>query len=153
IAVEPEVGDSIRTRSLNLWYDSFHALKNIDVGIRPGRVTALIGPSGCGKTTLLRCFNRINERHGRVVTTGEVTVLGRNIYDAAVSLGELRKVVGMVFQRPNPLPISGYDNVLSGLRVHDGARSLTRVELDDIVERALTDVLLWNDVKDSLRQT
>jgi phosphate transport system ATP-binding protein len=153
IAMAPEIADSIRTRALNLWYESFHALKDIDVGIRPGRVTALIGPSGCGKTTLLRCFNRINERRGQVVTTGEVTVLGRNIYEPTVSLGELRKAVGMVFQRPNPLPISVYDNVLFGLRVHGGARSMKRAGLDEIVEQALTDVLLWNDVKDSLTRT
>ena len=81
-------------------------------------ITALIGPSGCGKTTLLRCFNRINERYGNVTTTGEITILGKNIYDPDVSLSELRKSVGMVFQRPNPLPISIYENVLFGVRVH-----------------------------------
>ena len=109
---------SIQTRGLNLWYGDFQALKDVEVNIKPGIITALIGPSGCGKTTLLRCFNRINERYGNVTTTGEVTVLGKNIYDADVSLSALRKSVGMVFQRPNPLPISIYENVLFGVRVH-----------------------------------
>ena len=88
------------------------------LNVKPGMITALIGPSGCGKTTLLRCFNRINERYGNVTTTGEITILGKNIYDPDVSLSELRKSVGMVFQRPNPLPISIYENVLFGVRVH-----------------------------------
>ncbi len=107
-----------RPAGLNLWYGDFQALKDVTLDIKPGIITALIGPSGCGKTTLLRCFNRINERYGNVTTTGEVTILGKNIYDADVSLSELRKSVGMVFQRPNPLPISIYENVLFGLRVH-----------------------------------
>ena len=88
------------------------------VNIKPRMITSLIGPSGCGKTTLLRCFNRINERYENVTTTGEIRVFGRNIYDADVSLSELRKTVGMVFQRPNPLPISIYENVLFGIRLH-----------------------------------
>jgi phosphate transport system ATP-binding protein len=141
---------SIQTRGLNLWYGDFHALKNIDVAIKPGRVTALIGPSGCGKTSLLRSFNRINERYGNVTTTGEITVLGKNIFDPDVSLGALRKLVGMVFQRPKPLPISIYDNVLFGLRVHQRRGSMSRGERDHLVESALTDVALWNDVKDKL---
>jgi phosphate transport system ATP-binding protein len=141
---------SIRTRGLNLWYGDFQALKNIDVEIKQGRVTALIGPSGCGKTSLLRCFNRINERYGNVTTTGEITVLGKNIFDPDVSLSELRKTVGMVFQRPNPLPISIYDNVLFGLRVHSRRGSLGRSERDRLVESALSDVALWKDVKDKL---
>jgi phosphate transport system ATP-binding protein len=143
---------SIRTRTLNLWYEEFHALKNVDVDIRQGVITALIGSSGCGKTTLLRCFNRLNERQGRVTTTGEIRVLGENIHSPGVSLGELRKVVGMVFQRPNPLPMSIYENVVFGLRVHGGAGGLRRKELGDLVESALTEVLLWNDVKDDLRR-
>ena len=109
---------SIRTRGLNLWYGDFQALQDIEINIARRCVTALIGPSGCGKTTLLRCFNRINERYGNVTTTGEITILGKNIYDPDVSLSELRKSVGMVFQRPNPLPISIYENVLFGVRVH-----------------------------------
>ena len=112
------VQSSIQTRDLNLWYGSFQALKDISLDVKPGLVTALIGPSGCGKTTLLRCLNRINERYGNVTTTGRITVLGKNIYDPDVSLSELRKSVGMVFQRPNPLPISIRENVLFGVRVH-----------------------------------
>jgi phosphate transport system ATP-binding protein len=141
---------SIQTRELNLWYGDFQALRGIDVKIRQACVTALIGPSGCGKTTLLRCFNRINERYGNVRTTGEISILGKNIYDDDVSLGELRKTVGMVFQRPNPLPLSIYENVLFGLRVHTGGDAHTRAQRDELVERALTDVFLWNDVKDKL---
>jgi phosphate transport system ATP-binding protein len=141
---------SIRTRGLNLWYGDFQALKSIDVNIRPACVTALIGPSGCGKTSLLRCFNRINERYGNVKTTGEISVLGKNIYDADVSLGELRKTVGMVFQRPNPLPISIYENVVFGLRVHTEPHALDRRGRDEVVKSALEDVFLWKDVKDKL---
>ena len=109
---------AIRTRGLNLWYGSFQALIDVSVDIKDGIITSLIGPSGCGKTTLLRCFNRVNERYGNVKTTGEIRILDENIYQPDVSLVELRKAVGMVFQRPNPLPISVYENVVFGLRIH-----------------------------------
>jgi phosphate transport system ATP-binding protein len=142
----------IHTRRLNLWYGSFQALKDVALDIKPGIVTALIGPSGCGKTTLLRCFNRINERYGNVRTTGEIVVLGKNIYDADVSLSELRKAVGMVFQRPNPLPISIRENVLFGVRVHVKRGAYSRSELEGKVESALRDVQLWDDVKDKLKK-
>ena len=141
---------SIETRDLNLWYGDFLALKTVSVRIRHGIITSLIGPSGCGKTTLLRCFNRINERYGYVRTTGEVRVLEKNIYDADVSLVELRKAVGMVFQRPNPLPISIYENVVFGLRVHTPRGGLRKSEMDAAVEKALTEVGLWKDLKDRL---
>jgi len=143
---------SLATRGLNLWYGDFHALKDISVQIRNSCVTALIGPSGCGKTSLLRSFNRINERYGNVRTTGEIEILGKNIYDADVSTSELRKTVGMVFQRPNPLPISIYENVLFGLRVHTYRGSVSRAQCDAMVESALRDVFLWDDVKDRLRR-
>lgn len=143
---------SIQTRGLNLWYGEFLALKNVDLDIRQGSITALIGPSGCGKTSLLRCINRLNERYGNVTTTGQVTVFGKNIYDTDVSLGELRKKVGMVFQRPNPLPLSIYENVAFGLRVHSAARALNRRMLDELVESALVEVSLWNEVKNDLQQ-
>jgi phosphate transport system ATP-binding protein len=146
----PAVHYSIETRDLNLWYGSFQALKNVCVNIRPGQVTALIGPSGCGKTTLLRCFNRINERYGYVTTTGEIKVFGHNIYAPDVSLIELRKAVGMVFQRPNPLPISVYENVVFGLRIHTTYGSLKKSESDNAVESALREVFLWDDLKDRL---
>jgi phosphate transport system ATP-binding protein len=148
----PPTRYSIQTRGLNLWYGDFQALEDVTVNVKPRIITALIGPSGCGKTTLLRCFNRINERYENVTTTGEVTVLGKNIYDPNVSLSELRKSVGMVFQRPNPLPISIYKNVLFGLRVHTPRRTFSRVECDRMVESALRDVQLWDDVKDMLRK-
>ncbi|HPM83824.1 MAG TPA: phosphate ABC transporter ATP-binding protein [Candidatus Anammoximicrobium sp.] len=143
---------SIHTRDLNLWYGDFQALKSVTVDIRQGLITGLIGPSGCGKTTLLRCFNRINERYGNVTTTGEITILGRNIYDPDVSLSELRKTVGMVFQRPNPLPISIFENVLFGIRVHTSRGSLPKRRRRELVESALREVDLWDDVKDRLHQ-
>src|SRR5512144_406758 len=107
-----DVKYSLETNRLNLWYGNFQALINVSVKIKHGIITGLIGPSGCGKSTLLRCFNRVNERYGNVTTTGEIKILDKNIYDPDVSLYELRKCVGMVFQRPNPLPISIYDNVV-----------------------------------------
>jgi len=141
---------SIEATAINLWYGDFQALKDVDLGVRHGQIAALIGPSGCGKTTLLRCFNRINERYGYVRTTGEISILGQNIYAPDVSLVELRKSVGMVFQRPNPLPISVYENVVFGLRVHSAIGRFRKADLDDAVEKALTEVSLWRDLKDRL---
>ena len=142
---------SIRTNELSLWYGDFQALMNVSVNIKKGIITGLIGPSGCGKTTLLRCFNRINERYGNVTTTGDIEILDKNIYDADVSVRQLRRSVGMVFQRPNPLPISIYDNVLFGMGIHDAFKSLPKSERNDIVENALREVDLWNTVKDRLK--
>jgi phosphate transport system ATP-binding protein len=144
------VQHSITARDLNLWYGKFQALSHVTVEIKDGLITSLIGPSGCGKTTLLRCFNRVNERYGYVTTTGEIKILGKNIYDPDVSLIELRKSVGMVFQRPNPLPISIYENVVFGLRIHGERKELRRSALDEAVETALTEVGLWKDLKDRL---
>jgi phosphate transport system ATP-binding protein len=144
------VAPAIETRGLSLWYGGFQALRDVSVELRPGIITSLIGPSGCGKTTLLRCFNRVNERYGSVRTAGEIRVLGQNIYDPAVSLVELRKAVGMVFQRPNPLPISVYENVVFGLRIHAARGELGRSVLDEAVEKALSEVGLWKDLKDRL---
>ncbi len=143
------VRHSIQTRDLCLWYGKFQALKGITENINHGMITSMIVPSGCGKTTLLRCFNRVNERYGYVTTTGQIVLEGKNIYDADVSLPELRKSVGMVFQRPNPLPISVYENVVFGLRIHDEGR-LKKSDLDAAVEKALTEVGLWKDLKDRL---
>jgi len=140
----------IATRGLSLWYGSFQALTDVSVDIKGDLITSLIGPSGCGKTTLLRCFNRVNERYDNVRTSGEVVVLGKNVYDPDVSLVELRKAVGMVFQRPNPLPISVYENVVFGLRIHSRRGDLRRADLDVAVEKALTEVGLWRDLKDRL---
>ena len=144
------VATSIETRDLGLWYGTFQALKDVTLSIKSGIVTSLIGPSGCGKTTLLRCFNRVNERYGNVTTRGMIQVLGKNIYDPDVSLVELRKSVGMVFQRPNPLPLTVYENVVFGLRLHSERGSLRKKELDEAVERALGEVGLWSDLKDRL---
>jgi phosphate transport system ATP-binding protein len=141
---------SIETQRLDLWYGKFQALINVDLQIIQGRITSLIGPSGCGKTTLLRCFNRVNERYGNVRTGGEIKILGKNIYDSDVSLIELRKTVGMVFQRPNPLPLSVYENVVFGQRIHRERGALRKSELDDIVEKSLREVFLWDDLKDRL---
>src|SRR5438046_6003282 len=141
---------SIATRDVCLWYAKFQALINVTVNLKHGLITSLIGPSGCGKTTLLRCFNRINERYDYVITKGEIQILGKNIYDPDVSLIELRKSVGMVFQRPNPLPISVYENVVFGLRLHHPASDFKNADLDAIVEKALTEVKLWEDLKDRL---
>ena len=143
------VNYSITAKDVCLWYGKFQALINVTVNILQGQITSLIGPSGCGKTTLLRCFNRINERYDYVTTKGEIKILGKNIYDADVSLIELRKRVGMVFQRPNPLPISVYENVVFGLRLHDQT-GMKNAALNDAVEKALTEVRLWNDLKDRL---
>ncbi len=140
----------IETKDLCLWYAKFQALINVNMVVKQGQITSLIGPSGCGKTTLLRCFNRVNERYGYVTTKGEIKVLGKNIYDPDVSLIELRKAVGMVFQRPNPLPISIYENVVFGLRIHNSRSSLTRSQTDEAVEKALTEVGLWTELKDRL---
>jgi phosphate transport system ATP-binding protein len=139
---------SIVTRDLSLWYGKFQALSNVSISARPGIITSLIGPSGCGKTTLLRCFNRVNERYGNVTTAGEIVLIGKNIYDEDVSLIELRKAVGMVFQRPNPLPLSVYENVVFGLRIHGSGTK--RAEMDAAVEGALREVGLWEDLKDRL---
>jgi phosphate transport system ATP-binding protein len=144
------VPHAIETRGLSLWYGGFQALRDVSVEIKHGIITSLIGPSGCGKTTLLRCFNRVNERYGNVRTAGEIRVLGENILDPAVSLVELRKAVGMVFQRPNPLPISVYENVAFGIRIHTPRSELGRSLLDEAVEKALTEVGLWKDLKDRL---
>ena len=140
----------VTTRNLDLWYGTFQALKDVNFSVRQGQITSLIGPSGCGKTTLLRCFNRINERFSYVRTSGVIEILGKNIYDPDVSLIELRKSVGMVFQRPNPLPISVYENVVFGLRLHTLRGEQKKSILDETVEKALIEVGLWKDLKDRL---
>ncbi len=137
----------IETWGLNLYYGDFHALKNITLPIPPKTITAFIGPSGCGKSTLLRTFNRMNDLIRGVRVQGDVLLDGKNIVAPHTDLIALRKRVGMVFQRPNPFPISVYENVAYGPRVHHaaGARSL-----DDIVEPSLRATGLWDEVKDAL---
>lgn len=142
---------AIESRKLNLWYGDFQALFDVDLQIKHGIITSLIGPSGCGKTTFLRTVNRIGERIGYVRTTGIVEVLGKDILAPDVEIVQVRKQVGMVFQRPNPLPLSIRDNVLFGYRIHEpAAKKMKRDELDAIVEDALQTVLLWDTVKDKL---
>jgi len=141
---------AVSTRKLNLWYGTFQALFDIDLDIKQGIITSMIGPSGCGKSTFLRSVNRINERLGYVRITGSVNVMGENIYDPGVELVQVRKQIGMVFQRPNPLPISIRDNVLFGHRIHNAGHKTSTNEDDAIVENALKTVLLWDKVKDRL---
>ncbi len=141
---------AIQTRKLSLWYGTFQALFDVDLSIKRGIITSMIGPSGCGKSTFLRSVNRINERLGYVRITGSIEVMGENIYDPGVELIQVRKQIGMVFQRPNPLPISIRENVLFGHRIHNAGKKTTRSQEDHIVEDALKTVLLWDKVKDRL---
>ncbi len=144
-------GIAIQTRDVNLWYGDFQALYDINLDTKKGLITSLIGPSGCGKTTYLRSINRINERLGYVRIEGSIAVYGHDIYDSGVELAQVRKQVGMVFQRPNPLPISIRDNILFGFELHaEGRKRMHRSEKDEIVEQALRRVLLWDTVKDRL---
>ena len=143
---------AIYTRSLDLWYGTFQALFDVNLKIRQGLITSLIGPSGCGKSTFLRSVNRINERLGYVRTEGLIEVMGRNIYEQNVELVQVRKQIGMVFQRPNPLPISIRDNIIFGHRLHTEGRKPRASEQDEIIEAALRKVLLWDQVKDRLNR-
>jgi len=149
---EPQERDlAIEVRRLSLWYGTFQALYEVDLEVVAGTITALIGPSGCGKSTLLRSVNRINQRLGSYVrTSGSIHVLGTDILGADVELAQLRKQVGMVFQRPNPLPLSVRDNVLFGHRLHRADEKFTAAQEEEILERALRQVLLWDEVKDHL---
>jgi phosphate transport system ATP-binding protein len=148
VAAQPEY--AIHTEKLNLWYGTFQALFDVDLDIRNGIITSLIGPSGCGKSTFLRSINRINERLGYVRIDGKINVFDNNIYDPGVELVQVRKQIGMVFQRPNPLPISIRDNVLFGYNLHTTGKRSSRSEQDQIAEDALRQVLLWDKVKDKL---
>ncbi|MCH8276664.1 MAG: phosphate ABC transporter ATP-binding protein [Bacteroidetes bacterium] len=143
---------AVRTVDLNLWYGSFQALFNVNFEVKAGHITSLIGPSGCGKTTLLRSINRINERFDYVRTEGKVEVLGHNVYAVDVELSRLRQQVGMVFQRPNPLPISIRKNILFGHDIFTKGRKFYSSEEDDLVEEVLKTVLLWDTVKNKLNR-
>ena len=137
----------ITVNDLNLWYGQTQALKNISLEIPEKSITALIGPSGCGKSTFLKTLNRMNDLIPGVKITGEVLYHGENIFEAEVN--NLRKEVGMVFQKPNPFPMSIYDNIAYGPRTH-GIRN--KAQLDDIVEKALRDAAIWDEVKDRLKK-
>ncbi len=142
--------EKISVSRLNLHYGPNHALKDIDMTIRDRAVTALIGPSGCGKSTFLKCLNRMNDLVENVRVEGKVLLDGEDIYDRQVDTTVLRKRVGMVFQQPNPFPMSIYDNVAYGPRIH-GIRS--RARLDAIVERALQGAAIFDEVKDRLKKS
>lgn len=141
---------SLEVKNLNLYYDrNKQALHNINMFIPKRRVTAYIGPSGCGKSTLLRCFNRMNDLVDDVKITGEILLEGENIYHPAVNVADLRRRIGMVFQKPNPFPKTIYENVAYGLRLQGiNARRL----LDDVVEKSLKGAALWDEVKDRLHE-
>jgi len=138
------------TKNLNLFYGENHALKDITMNIRPNAVTAFIGPSGCGKSTFLKSLNRMNDLVDHVRITGEVLLDGEDIYDPKVDTTLLRKKIGMVFQQPNPFPMSIYDNVAYGPRIH-GIKNKAR--LDDIVESSLRGAAIWDEVKDRLKKS
>lgn len=144
----PDIAVSVT--ELSLWYGDFRALVDVSAAIPRGKVTAMIGPSGCGKTTLLRTLNRINERYPNVRVQGDVRIHGASVFDPAVSLASLRKTVGMVFQRPNPLPMSIRENVAFGLRTHLPRSELSKSVVEDSIESALRHVGLWDAVKDRL---
>jgi len=145
-----EVDIKIITKNLNLYYGQNHALKNINLNLEEKEITALIGPSGCGKSTFLKVLNRMNDLIDSVKIDGEVLLDNENIYDPKVDTTLLREKIGMVFQQPNPFPMSVYDNVAYGPRVH-GLKS--RVKLDEIVEKALHDAAIWDEVKDRLKKS
>jgi phosphate transport system ATP-binding protein len=137
-------------QGLHFYYGNFHALKGVSARLYRNEITALIGPSGCGKSTFLRCLNRMNELLGATRHEGSVVLDGVDIYDRRVDVVELRKRVGMVFQKPNPFPMSIYDNVASGPRIHGVKR---REELDQVVEQSLRGAALWEEVKDTLKKS
>ncbi len=140
----------LSVRDLCLWYGSHQALKSIQMDIPEKSITALIGPSGCGKSTFLKTLNRMNDLIPDVRITGEVSYKGQNIFDPAVDVNELRREIGMVFQKPNPFPMSIYDNIAYGHRTH-GIRNKAR--LDEIVEQSLRGAAIWDEVKDRLKKS
>ena len=143
------MNEIIKARSLCLWYGNTQALKNIDISVTENSITALIGPSGCGKSTFLKTLNRMNDLVPGVKITGNVYYRGNDIFGAGVDVNQLRRDVGMVFQKPNPFPMSIYDNIAYGPRTH-GIKN--RVKLDEIVEQALRDAAIWDEVKDRLKK-
>ena len=143
------MSDIITVKDLCLWYGSTQALKNININIPEHAITALIGPSGCGKSTFLKTLNRMNDLIPGVKITGEVRYAGQDIFAPGVDVNMLRKDIGMVFQKPNPFPMSVYDNIAYGPRTH-GIKG--KAKLDDIVERSLRDAAIWDEIKDRLKK-
>ena len=140
----------ITAKDLCLWYGTTQALKNINIEIPERSITALIGPSGCGKSTFLKTLNRMNDLIPSVRIEGSVTYAGQDVFAPSVDVNDLRKEIGMVFQKPNPFPMSIYDNIAYGPRTHD---IKNKVQLDDIVEEALQGAAIWDEVKDRLKKS
>lgn len=136
--------------NMNLWYGESQALNNINMEVREKSITALIGPSGCGKSTFLKSLNRMNDLIQNVKITGEIKYNGNDIYSSDININELRREIGMVFQKPNPFPMSIYDNVAYGPRTH-GIKG--RAKLDEIVEKSLRNAAIWDEVKDRLKKS
>ncbi len=140
----------ITVKNLDLWYNTNQALKNVNIDIEEKTITALIGPSGCGKSTFLKTLNRMNDLIPGVKITGEIKYEGTDIFGKNVDVNELRRDIGMVFQKPNPFPMSIYDNIAYGPRTH-GIKN--KVKLDEIVEESLRDAAIWDEVKDRLKKS
>lgn len=140
----------ITVKDLCLWYGNTQALKNIEIGIKENAITALIGPSGCGKSTFLKTLNRMNDLVPDVKITGKVEYDGKDIFAPGVDVNELRRDIGMVFQKPNPFPMSVYDNIAYGPRIH-GIKN--KAKLDEIVEESLKDAAIWDELKDRLKKS
>lgn len=142
--------DKLTIKNLDLYYSEFKALKNINLNIQEKEITAFIGPSGCGKSTLLKSLNRMNDLVEGCKITGDIRLMGEDIYDKRMDVSLLRRRVGMVFQKPNPFPMSIYDNIAYGPRTH-GMRK--KAELDEIVEKSLRDAAIWDELKDRLKKS
>lgn len=142
--------DIITVKDLCLWYGNTQALKNIEIGIKENAITALIGPSGCGKSTFLKTLNRMNDLVPYVKITGKVEYDGKDIFAPGVDVNELRRDIGMVFQKPNPFPMSVYDNIAYGPHIH-GIKN--KAKLDEIVEESLKDAAIWDELKDRLKKS
>lgn len=144
------MADAFTVKDMELYYGSFHALKNVNLNIASGEITAFIGPSGCGKSTFLKSLNRMNDLVEECRITGDIRLMGEDIYDRNMDVSVLRRRVGMVFQKPNPFPMSVYDNIAYGPRTH-GVRK--KAELDEIVEKSLRDAAIWDELKDRLKKS
>ena len=144
------MADAFTVKDMELYYGSFHALKNVNLNIASGEITAFIGPSGCGKSTFLKSLNRMNDLVEECRITGDIRLMGEDIYDRDMDVSVLRRRVGMVFQKPNPFPMSVYDNIAYGPRTH-GVKK--KAELDEIVEKSLRDAAIWDELKDRLKKS
>lgn len=144
------MADAFTVKDMELYYGSFHALKNVNLNIASGEITAFIGPSGCGKSTFLKSLNRMNDLVEGCRITGDIRLMGEDIYDKNMDVSVLRRRVGMVFQKPNPFPMSVYDNIAYGPRTH-GVKK--KSELDEIVEKSLRDAAIWDELKDRLKKS